>query len=128
VEMLSKIALKHQAKHLLVMTSKLVAPSLEENIRRYCFSADTQIHLHIPANKYFGGNIFMGDLLIVDDFVSGVKEFIDETKHRPDVIVVPASPFHLSGWGRDLTGKVYLEIERQLCIPVVLIDCNPIFD
>ena len=128
VEMLSKIALKHQAKHLLVMTSKLVAPSLEENIRRYCFPADTQIHLHIPANKYFGGNIFMGDLLIVDDFVSGVKEFIDETKHRPDVIVVPASPFHLSGWGRDLTGKVYLEIERQLCIPVVLIDCNPIFD
>lgn len=31
-------------------------------------------------------------------------------------------------WGRDLTGRVYLEIEREVGIAVELLDCAAIYD
>jgi hypothetical protein len=34
----------------------------------------------------------------------------------------------MSGWGRDLSGRVYKDIERLTGIPVGLIECDPIFD
>jgi len=51
-----------------------------------------------------------------------------DPRPRPDLVVIPSSPFHLSGWGRDLTGRVYLEIERSTGVPVALVECEPIFD
>ena len=70
----------------------------------------------------------MGDLLVVSDFVDAVEEFLTEEKFRPDLVVIPSSPFSLSGWGRDLTGHVYREIERRTGIPTTLAECVPIFD
>jgi hypothetical protein len=69
----------------------------------------------------------MGDLLTVEDFVFAVNKFM-ERNIRPDLVVLPSSPFYLSGCGRDLTGRVYLDIERSLNIPVALVECDPIFD
>ena len=56
------------------------------------------------------------------------KEFTEKEEVEPDLVVIPSSPFHLSGWGRDLTGRVYLDIERSTGIPVALVECEPIFD
>ncbi len=70
----------------------------------------------------------MGDLMIVEDFIAAIKEFVDEGRSHPDLVVIPSSPFYLSGWGRDLTGRVYLDIERQTRVPVALVECKPIFD
>ena len=58
----------------------------------------------------------------------GGEDFTDEEGICPDLVVIPSSPFHLSGWGRDLTGRVYKEIERLTEIPVALVECDPIFD
>ena len=70
----------------------------------------------------------MGDLMVVEDFIRAAEDFMKTERIRPDLIVIPSSPFHLSRWGRDLTGRVYLDIERTLKIPVGLIECDPIFD
>ena len=70
----------------------------------------------------------MGDLMVVQDFIEAIKDFTDEEGICPDLVVIPSSPFHLSGWGRDLTGRVYKEIERLTEIPVALVECDPIFD
>ena len=116
------------ANSVLVMTSKLVRPSLEALLNRNGRFSGIDLHLWVPKNRYLGGNIFMGDLLVVEDFISAATEFMEEKKIHPDLIILPATPFRMSGWGRDLTGRVYLDIERHLSIPVALIECDPIFD
>ncbi len=69
----------------------------------------------------------MGDLLVVQDFIDFIQEYLKEGE-RPDLVVIPSSPFHLNGWGRDLTGRVYLDIERETQIPVALLECDTIWD
>jgi nucleotide-binding universal stress UspA family protein len=70
----------------------------------------------------------MGDLMVVQDFIEAIEDFMEEENIRPDLVVIPSSPFNLSGWGRDLTGRVYLDIERRSGCPVALVECDPIFD
>jgi uncharacterized Fe-S cluster-containing radical SAM superfamily protein len=128
VERLKDVIAIHRAKRVLVFTSRLVRPTLEKMISRNGLLADTTLYLHVPQNRFFGGNIIMGDLLVAGDFICAAEEFMEQTGTRPDLIALPSSPFHLSGWGRDLSGRVYLDIERELGIPVALVDCEPIFD
>jgi hypothetical protein len=128
VERLRDVIVSRDAEEVLLMTSRLVRPELEKLISRNGMFSGFKLHLHVPRNDFFGGNIFMGDLLVVDDFISAAREFVERRKIRPDLIVIPSSPFHLSRWGRDLAGRVYLDIERRLGIPVALVDCVPIFD
>ena len=122
-----EIAIRSAAK-VLLLTSKLIRPSLEMMLAKIPWFSNIDLHLAVPENRYFGGNIFMGDLLVVEDIISAVKEFTSSTTITPDLVVMPSSPFHISGWGRDLTGRVYLDIERVLNIPVALVPCDPIFD
>ena len=70
----------------------------------------------------------MGDLLVVQYFVDCVKDYMIENKCKPDLVIIPSSPFNLSGWGRDLTGRVYLDIERETGVPVQLLHCTTIYD
>ena len=128
LERLKDVVVAHRAKRALVFTSRLVRPTLEKMISHNGLFADTDLHLRVPENRFFGGNIIMGDLLVSGDFICAAKEFMEQSGAKPDLIVLPSSPFHLSGWGRDLSGRVYLDIERELGIPVALVDCEPIFD
>jgi len=128
LERLEHVIAARQAKEVLVLTSQLVKPALEGLLSRNGQFSNVKLHLHIPRNEFFGGNIFMGDLMVVEDFILAAQEFMAQNKVHPDLIVVPSSPFHLGGWGRDLTGRVYLDIERRLGIPVALVECDPIFD
>ena len=70
----------------------------------------------------------MGDLLVVQDYIEAIDDFIRTEGIRPDLALLPSSPFHLSGWGRDVTGRVYLDIERHTNIRVALVECDPIYD
>ena len=70
----------------------------------------------------------MGDLLVVQDFIEAIEESVAERGSRPDLVLVPSSPFHVGRWGRDLEGREYLEIERRTGVPVALVECEPIFD
>ena len=70
----------------------------------------------------------MGDLMVVQDFIDCIKKYLEQYNKRPDLIVIPSSPFNLGQWRRDLTGRVYLDIEREVGIPVELLDCETIYD
>lgn len=128
IERLRLLISQRKVRNVLLLTSRLVRPVLEKMIREHFAVEDVSLHLRVPENRYFGGNIFMGDLLVVEDFIAAAREFQAEGKPRPDLILIPSSPFHMSGWGRDLTGRVYKEVERELGIPVALVECDPIFD
>lgn len=128
IERLEELIASRGATEVLLLTSRLVRPAIEHFISRSGRLSNVNMHVLVPGNRYFGGNIFMGDLMVASDFVQAGLEFIDQEGVRPDLVVIPSSPFHLSGWSRDLTGRVYLEIERRLGVPVALVECDPIFD
>ena len=130
IEELKRILQVHQAKRVLFLSSALVKPTLEQCLSESHLFGDSQIKIDIevPQNRFFGGNIFMGDLLVVQDFIDCVKEYIIKEGHKPDLVVIPSSPFNLSGWGRDFSGWVYLDIERGVGVPVELLPCATIYD
>ena len=129
IERLKEIIDEHRAKDILFLSSTLVRPTFEQCLResRLLASTDLKINIEVPQNSYFGGNVFMGDLLVVQDFIDCIKEYLLKN-HEPDLVVIPSSPFALGDWKRDLTGRVYLDIEREVGIPVKLLDCEPIYD
>lgn len=128
IERLKRVISGRGAKEVLVLTSSLIRPFMEKFVSQNGFLAGISTYVRVPGNHYFGGNIHMGDLMVVQDFIDAIEEFTDSGGVEPDLVVIPSSPFHLSGWGRDLTGRVYLDIERSTGIPVALVECEPIFD
>lgn len=129
IERLKEIIDEHKAKNILFLSSTLVKPTFEQCLResRLLSSRDIEITIEVPRNNYFGGNVFMGDLLVVQDFIDHIKEYLNR-ESKPDLIVIPSSPFNLGSWKRDLTGRVYLDIERETGIPVRLLECATIYD
>ncbi len=129
IERLKEIIDEHKAKQVLFLSSALVRPTFEQCLResRLLDAADLKINIEVPQNSYLGGNIFMGDLLVVQDFIDCIEQYLLGNS-EPDLIVIPSSPFALGNWKRDLTGRVYLDIEREVGIPVRLLDCDTIYD
>jgi hypothetical protein len=129
IERLKEMIDGHEAKRVLFLSSTLVRPTFEQCLResRLLDSVDLKIDIEVPQNNYFGGNIFMGDLLVVQDFIDCIKQYL-LNHNEPDLIVIPSSPFALGGWKRDLTGRVYLDIEREVGIPIRLLECDTIYD
>ncbi len=128
LESLRGVIDSHNAKHVLFLSSILVKPAFEQLLAESHLFGNLRIDIGVPQNSFFGGNIFMGDLLVVQDFIDFIREYLKSGGERPDLIVIPSSPFSLGGWGRDLTGRVYLDIEREVGIPVELLECSTIFD
>jgi len=128
LEELRDIIESHKAKHVLFLSSALVKPTLEQCLGESRLFGGVRIDVGVPRNDFFGGNVFMGDLLVVQDFIDFIGEYLEKSKGRPDLIVIPSSPFNLGQWGRDLTGRVYLDIEREVGIPVELLECSTIYD
>ncbi|MDY7019340.1 MAG: radical SAM protein [Chloroflexota bacterium] len=130
IEDLKQIIQAHKAKRVLFLSSALVKPTLEQCLSESHLFGNSQIKIDIevPQNRFFGGNIFMGDLLVVQDFIDCINECIMKKGEKPDLVVIPSSPFNLNGWGRDLTGRVYLDIERKTGVPVELLSCSTIYD
>ncbi|MGB9699258.1 MAG: radical SAM protein [Thermodesulfobacteriota bacterium] len=127
LEDLKSLIMARKAQRVLFLSSSLVKPYFVESLRQMVLPKEVQIQVIVPENRFFGGNIFMGDLLVVDDFIETIKEYLQK-ETAPDLIVLPATPFALGYWQRDLTGRVYKEIERAVGIPVVLLDYEVIYD
>ena len=127
LERLKEIIDYHKARHVLFLSSTLVKPTFEQCLAESHLFGDLRIDVQVPRNNFFGGNVVMGDLLVVQDFIDFIEEYL-ESKERPDLIVIPSSPVNLGQWGRDLTGRVYLDIERKVGIPVELLECATIYD
>jgi uncharacterized Fe-S cluster-containing radical SAM superfamily protein len=126
LERLKQVIITRGGNEVLLLSSSLVRPTLARLMSKRGIAHGVTVHIRVPRNGYFGGNVYMGDLMVVEDFIEAVEAFIKEG--GVDLVVIPSSPFHLSGWGRDLTGRVYLDIERHTKVPVALVECEPIFD
>jgi hypothetical protein len=124
---LIEIVVHSSATEVLFLTSRLLKPHLDWQLRRKATQLKgTTIHTEVPVNRFFGGNIMLGDLLVVEDFVGCVREWTEREDRVPDLVIIPSTPFHAkgTGWGRDLTGQCYLAIERRLGVPVKLLQCE----
>jgi hypothetical protein len=130
IETLKEVIEARQAKRILFLSSELMQPTFEHCLAEsHLFgSSQLEIDIEVPKNNFFGGNIFMGDLLVVQDFIDCINDYITRKGDKPDLVVIPSSPFNLSGWGRDLTGRVYLDIERETRVPVEILPCATIYD
>lgn len=128
LERLKDIIRARQAKNVLFLSSRLVKPVFEQLLRESYYLNNVHLEIAVPENSFLGGNIIMGDLLVVDDFISCIKEHTRDKNKQFDLVVIPSSPFNLSLWGRDLTGRCYLDIERETGIPVELLECATIYD
>lgn len=119
---------KTGAKNILFLSSFLMKPLLEQLLKESPFLSSANIKIGVPQNQFFGGNICLGDLLVVQDYIDYIKDYVKSTNIEPDLILIPSSPFNLSGWGKDLTGRIFLDIEKETGVPVELIECQTIYD
>jgi hypothetical protein len=127
LEDLKTLVTNHHARNVLLLSSSLVKPVFLQLLRESSLFGGIQIRVEVPENHYFGGNICMGDLLVVQDFIEAIREYFRKNP-PPDLVVIPSSPFSLGQWRRDLEGRVFSEIERSVGLPVALLDCEPIYD
>ncbi|MDY6833762.1 MAG: radical SAM protein [Chloroflexota bacterium] len=130
IERMRDIIEARKVKHVLFLSSRLVKPTLEQclNDTHLLSNPNWRVDIEIPRNRFFGGNIFMGDLLVVEDFIQHIREYIENQGVMPELVIIPSTPFSLGQWGRDITGRPYLDIERNVGIPVELLECDPILD
>jgi hypothetical protein len=127
LEDLKALIARHRAGKVLLLSSALVKPVFLQLLGESPLFGGVEIRVEVPENRFFGGNICMGDLLVVEDFIAAIREHLRENS-PPDLAVIPSSPFSLGQWRRDLEGRAFAEIERSAGIPVALLDCEPIYD
>jgi hypothetical protein len=127
LEDLKALISHHRAKNVLFLSSALVKPVFLQLLHESSLFGGIRIQVEVPENRYFGGNICMGDLLVVQDFIEAIREYLRQNP-PPDLVVIPSSPFSLGSWKRDLEAREFAEIERTLGLPVALLDCEPIYD
>ncbi len=127
LEDLKALISNRHARNVLLLSSALVKPVFLQLLQESSLFGGVQIRVEVPENRYFGGNICMGDLLVVRDFIEVIREYLRKNP-PPDLVVIPSSPFSLGQWRRDLEGRVFTGIERSVGLPVALLDCEPIYD
>ena len=86
-------------------------------------AAVDRLDVVVPRSEFFGGNVSVGDLWVLEDIERAVRPLL-ESGRRPDLLVLPDS--FLSRWGRDLRSIPYTELEATLGIDIVLVNCERI--
>lgn len=108
---------RYQSKRPLLLVSRLAknlisaALEKEQYLRELCT-------IQTVENKFFGGSIAAGGLLVVDDFITALNSY---QGLRPDLLLLPFRAF--DDWGRDLKGRSYLFLQEEKDIPVELLEC-----
>ena len=116
----------HAAKRVLVCSSELMRPIVAEMIAVTSAFEGVDVALEVPPNRFFGGTVSLGDLLVVSDYIEFINEYQANASHPADLVLIPSSPFSRGGWKRDLCGVPFVDIERLTKVPVELIDCKPL--
>ena len=114
-------------KKCLICTTELMQNSLKQALKMLDFYTkyDTDIRIKVVESEWLGGNILLGDLMVTDDYISVIKEFLNENPEPLDLVFIPRSGF--GAWKRDLRGKPVVEIERSCGVPVVLLNNELIY-
>jgi len=114
------------AHRVLVCSSELMKPIVEEMITMTGAFGDIDLRLEVPENRFFGGTIVLGDLLVVEDYVGFIDEYVKGPEGPVDLVLIPSSPFSRGVWQRDLAGIPFTEIQRRTGVPTQLLHCKPL--
>jgi hypothetical protein len=85
---------------------------------------DKTLYLWIPEQRFWGGNIIMGDLYTCSDIIQAVNDFKRQSGIMPELILIPNT--FSPNYNTDLLGVSYAAIEQTTGIPVELLECNRI--
>lgn len=115
---------KHQSKHTVVIGSEILFNEMYNLIGSLKDSLFKGIKIELikAKNIYYGGNVVVGDLLVVSDFIGAIKEYCSKNV-EPDLITIPGTSFN---YGKDLLGISHKEIEYATGIKVELIHMDRI--
>jgi hypothetical protein len=116
---------RRRASKVLVCSSVLMQPIVEEMIRTADALDGVDVRVVVPPNAHFGGTVALGDLLVVDDYVAFLADYV-ATHGTPDLVVIPSSPFSLGEWKRDLTGAPRADIARRTGLPILFVEIRPL--
>lgn len=109
-----------------IATSSIVFPGLQDLIHTWgpTVLPGLEIIPFVPENRFYGGNICLGELMTASDIATGIGELLHE---RPDVeqIIVPSPAFAPGGWWRDLEGVPFTRLRATCPVPVDLLVCSP---
>lgn len=126
LEKLKKLIEKHNAHDVVVYTSEIMKPAIEElvsSIDYYDqFFSRCHLALEVCPHYFWGGNIIINDIHMVSDFKRHLLEKIRENK-KIDLVVIPSTIF--DEWGFDLSGESIFELQ-QLGITLEIIQCDKI--
>jgi len=111
----------------LLFSTPLALPHVQQLAARFrAFGDGHDVRLTIAPHEFWGGNIKIGDLHVVSDYVRHIKRVL-RTGWRPDVAFIPAS--FLSGrWGLDMTGVSSRRIERETGVRILLVPVTRIME
>jgi len=117
------------ARNVLLLSSAIMKPNVETIIAsipeyRDYFSG-INFDIYVPEHAFWGGNILIGDLYLVSDYLGAVREFIAATGRRPDLVLLPGS--FANEFGCDLAGQSFTAMERAFKIPVEMVECSRIY-
>lgn len=114
---------RHNAKSVLLFSSSIVASIFETIVQAVPeFSRRLEgidLHIETVEENTFGGNYYMMDSRVVDDYARVVRSRIEQGV-RPDLILLPHA--FGSDWGIDVFGASTSDIELEFKIPVERID------
>jgi hypothetical protein len=118
-----RIVNSHAARKIVFLTSMIVRPFLAQLLEEFAFLSSSdriEFDLQVVPNRFLGGNIVMGDMLVLDDF----RDFLDDYLRKEpmtDLVLLPSGPFNLGGWLRDMKGQSFEVLRRRYAVPVFLI-------
>lgn len=120
-EILSK---KSLVKNVIIYSSKLIKTYFEQSLdiwnQHYPETfKDFEIEIRVAPNTYWGGNICLGDLMVVEDYVNDLQKLINQGRNI-DLVIIPSS-FLLTG-GLDILGVSAYKMKNYFEFDVEFLD------
>ncbi|AZR73345.1 hypothetical protein BBF96_08095 [Anoxybacter fermentans] len=126
IDKLKRAIEKHSAKNIILFTSEIIAPFVQQIINSVDFYtqffAKCNLIYMICPHYYWGGNIIINDLHMVSDFKIQLEKMLQN--QQIDLIVIPSSVF--DEWRMDLCGSSVYELSK-FRIPIEIIECETIY-
>lgn len=112
-----------QAHQVLLFTTPLVRDIFAQAMQiagdsPECRLPDVELRVTMARHDFWGGNIVVGDLHVVEDYVAHLN-LLARLGYRPDLVIIPSS--FTNSWRLDLLGHSYTEIERRTGTTVELL-------
>ena len=113
------------ARRVLLLTSTLMKKPMMQLVAASGGLEGVEVEWEVPENRYLGENIFMGDLLTVEDYVGSPAPAGGGGRAAPRPGPRPRSPF--STWRRDIAGRAFYEIGRRTGLAVEMLHVQRIW-